>query len=86
MIFSLEKFDRESGDKLSEEERAKLKADVEEAKGHLNSENTEELKEALEKLKNESAAIFTKMYQQAQANGQNNEGPAEYTTDDTQPQ
>ena len=87
MIFSLEKFDRESGDKLSDEERAKLKADVEEAKGHLNCENTEELKAALEKLKNESAAIFTKMYQQAQANGQNGEGPTEYTTDDgTQPQ
>lgn len=70
MIFSIEKFMKESGDKLSEEEKAKLNAEMEDAKGHMNSEDAEELRVALKKLQDGSADIFTKFYQQAQAEAQ----------------
>ena len=70
MIFSIEKFMKESGDKLSEEEKAKLNAEMEDAKGHMNSEDAEELRAALKKLQDGSADIFTKFYQQAQAEAQ----------------
>ena len=66
MIFSTEKFVKESGDKLSEEDKAKLNAAMEEAKGHMNSEDAEELRAALKKLQDDSAEIFTRFYQQAQ--------------------
>jgi len=64
MIFSLEKFMRESPDKLTEEDKAKLNADLDDAKKLLTSEDTDEIKAALNKLRDESAPIFTKMYQQ----------------------
>ncbi|MBQ2712925.1 MAG: Hsp70 family protein, partial [Clostridia bacterium] len=66
MIFSLEKFLSESGDKISEEEKAKLTGDVNEAKTHLDCNDEEELKAAFETLQKESAPIISKMYQQAQ--------------------
>ena len=69
MIFSLEKFMKESGDKLTEEDKAKVTADIEEAKKHLNSEDVSELKDALNRLRDDSAPIFTKMYQQAGGQG-----------------
>ncbi len=87
MIFSLEKFVRESGDKLSEEDKAKVNADVEEAKTHLASEDAEELKAALNTLKENSAPIFSKMYQASQGQqGGGGEGGEDSTQDFTQPQ
>ena len=71
MIFTIEKFVQESGDKLSEEEKARLNTEMEEAKGHMNSEDAQELRDALKKLQDNTADIFTKFYQQAQADAQN---------------
>ncbi len=86
MIFSIDKFLQESGDKISPEEKAKLEADVADAKTHLNSEDAEEIKSALNKLKEESAPIFTKMYQQAaQQQPQDGQaGPDEFNGGDAQ--
>lgn len=70
LIFTVEKFMRESGDKLPEEDRTKINADIEEAKSHLQSEDAEELKNALNKFRDDSGKVFEKMYQQAQPDGQ----------------
>ncbi len=86
MIFSIDKFLQESGDKVTAEEKAKLEADVADAKTHLNSEDADEIKNALNKLKEESAPIFTKMYQQAaQQQPQDGQpGPDEFNGGDAQ--
>ena len=77
MIFTIEKFVKESGDKLSEEDKAKLNAEMEDAKTHMNSEDAEELRAAHKKLQDGSAEIFTRFYQQAQqaAGGNGEAGP-----------
>jgi molecular chaperone DnaK len=64
LIFSIEKFINESGDKLSEEDKAKLTAETEEAKKSLDSNDTDKLTEAAKKLSQVSNEIFTKFYQQ----------------------
>lgn len=64
LIFTVEKFMKESGDKLSSEDQEKIKADVEEAKKHLSSEDAGEIKDALNKFRDDSAKVFEKMYQQ----------------------
>ncbi|KAI4453675.1 heat shock protein 70kda [Holotrichia oblita] len=92
LIFTVEKFMKESGDKLPEEDKAKITADIEEAKSHLQSEDTEELKNALNKFRDNSGKVFEKMYQQAQADGQqggqpgpdDNSGGAEFAGESTE--
>ncbi len=70
MIFSIEKVVKESGDKLSEEDKTKLNSEVESAKEiYKNSDDAEKLKAALENLTKVSNEIFTKMYQSANPNG-----------------
>ncbi|MDD4003093.1 MAG: molecular chaperone DnaK, partial [Clostridia bacterium] len=64
LIFSIEKFVNENGDKISEEDKAKLSAETEEAKKSLDSTDVETLKEAANKLSQVSNEIFTKFYQQ----------------------
>ena len=64
LIFTVEKFMKESGDKLSSEDQAKVKADIEEAKKHLTSEDASELKNALNTFRDNSSKVFEKMYQQ----------------------
>lgn len=79
LIFSIEKFINENGDKLAEEDKAKLNAEIEEAKKALDSNNTETLKEAAKKLSDVSSPIFTKIYQQnAQQQGQEGAGPENF--------
>lgn len=64
LIFAIEKFIKENGDKLPEEDKAKLSAEAEEAKKALDADSTEALKEATEKLSAVSNEIFTRFYQQ----------------------
>jgi len=64
MIFGIEKVMKDSGDKLSEEDKTKLTAEMDSAREVLkNSDDVEKLKEALEKLTKVSNDIFTKLYQ-----------------------
>ncbi len=69
MIFQMEKALKENGDKLPEEDKAKLDDLIKEAKTELESNDNDRIKSATEKLSNEAQAIFAKLYQQAQAEG-----------------
>ena len=81
LIFSIEKTLRENGDKVSEEDKAKLEEAVKTAKEDLASDDTDRIKAATEKLSNEAQGVFAKIYQQAAAqqqaqNGDGNNGGA----------
>ncbi|MBE5743472.1 MAG: molecular chaperone DnaK [Clostridiales bacterium] len=65
MIFQMEKALKENGDKLPEEDKAKLEDLIKEAKTELESNDNDRIKSATEKLSNEAQAIFAKLYQQA---------------------
>ncbi len=67
LIFSVEQAVRDSGDKLSEEDKAALTAAAEAAKKELESDDEERYKAAYEKLSGEIQPIFQKMYQQSGA-------------------
>ena len=57
------------GDKISDEDKAKLEEEVKLAKTELESNDNDRIVKATEKLSNESQAIFGKIYQQANPNG-----------------
>ncbi len=67
LIFQVEKTVKESGDKLSEEDKATVENAVKEAKEELASDDNDRIVKATEKLSNDVQAVFTKLYQQAQA-------------------
>ena len=72
MIASIEKVLKDSGDKVSEDDKKALETEMESAKEVLkNSDDIEKLKAALESLTKVSNDIFTKLYQQANPNGAN---------------
>ncbi len=69
LIFSVEKTVKEAGDKLTDEDKAKIEQAVKEAKADLETNDLDKMKSATEKLSNEVQPIFTKLYQQANPNG-----------------
>lgn len=80
LIFSVEKTVKEAGDKLTAEDKAKVEEAVKEAKTELETNDMDKMKVATEKLSNEVQPIFSKLYQQAQAenaNNNNNNGSAD---------
>ena len=80
LIFSVEKTVKEAGDKLTAEDKAKVEEAVKAAKTELETNDMDKMKEATEKLSNEVQPIFSKLYQQAQAenaNNNNNNGSAD---------
>ena len=72
LIFTIEKSIKDLGDKISEEDKAKLEEEVKLAKTELESNDNDRIVKATEKLSNESQAIFGKIYQQANPNGDPN--------------
>ena len=73
MIASIEKVLKDSGDKVSQEDKDALNKEVESAKEvYKNSDDIEKLKAALESLTKVSNDIFTKLYQNANPNGNPN--------------
>ncbi|MBQ8434243.1 MAG: Hsp70 family protein, partial [Clostridia bacterium] len=78
MILSLEQFIRESGDKLPEADKAQLQQEIEAGKKVLEKQDatTEELKAETDRIAQASAGIFQRFYQQAQQNGQPQDGGA----------
>ncbi|HBK02244.1 MAG TPA: molecular chaperone DnaK [Clostridiales bacterium] len=87
LIFSVEKTLRENGDKVSEEDKAKLEEAIKTAKEDLASDDTDRIKAATEKLSNEAQGVFAKIYQQAASeqqaqNGDGNNGGSD-TPDDS---
>ncbi len=80
LIFSVEKTVKEAGDKITAEDKAKVEEAVKEAKTELETNDMDKMKAATEKLSNEVQPIFSKLYQQAQAenaNNNNNNGSAD---------
>ena len=69
LIFTIEKSVKDLGDKLTDEDKAKLEEEVKLAKVELESKDNDRIVSATEKLSNESQAIFAKVYQQANPNG-----------------
>ena len=67
MVLSLEQFLRDSGDKLTAEDKSKLEEEIKNGKAVLdkNGATTEELKAETDRIAQSSAAIFQKFYQQA---------------------
>ena len=81
LIFSVEKTVKDSGDKLTDEDKAKLEDAVKEAKVALDSNDNETMKKGMEKLSNDVQPVFAKLYQEAQASAQNAESS---DSDDTE--
>ena len=75
LIFSAEKTAKEAGDKLTEEDKAKIEEAVKAAKAELDSGDVDKLKAATEKLSNEIQPIFAKLYQGANPNANPNGDP-----------
>ncbi len=70
LISSIEKVMRESGDKISAEDKTKLEEETNKAKETLKTaSDAETLKTALDDLTKVSNEIFTKLYQNANPNG-----------------
>ncbi len=70
LIFQVEKTVKDSGDKLSEEDKTTVENAVKEAKEALNSDDNDKITAATEKLSKDIEPVFTKLYQQATANAQ----------------
>ena len=66
MINSIEKMLKENGDKITEEDKEKLKSAIEKAKKDIEVEDTEAIRKAIDELSNSSADIVSKLYAQAQ--------------------
>ncbi len=74
LIFTIEKSMKDLGDKLTDEDKAKLEEEVKLAKVELESNDNERMVKATEKLSEASQGIFSKVYQQANPNGEAPEG------------
>lgn len=73
MILSIEQFLRESGDKLSAEDKAQLEEEVKKGKEVLEKGTPDEMKAETDRIAQASATIFQKFYQAAsQANSASN--------------
>jgi molecular chaperone DnaK len=70
LIFSVEQTLKDSGDKLSEEDKATLQSAVDEAKKELEADDEEKFNAAAEELSKKVQPIFMKMYQQTQGGAQ----------------
>ena len=83
LVFQTEKAINEVGDKLDANDKANVEADLTTLKELLakttpetmTETDVEEIKSAKEKLMTDSQALFTKMYEQAQASGAAQAGP-----------
>ena len=77
LVYGLEKLLKESGDKISEDDKKKLEEAIEKAKKDFESDDLEVVKKAIDELTNASNGIVSKMYQSANPNGTNQTGDAE---------
>ncbi len=71
-IYQLEKLIKDSGDKVSEDDKKKLEDAIEEAKKAKDLKTAEEVKAAGEKLAKASEEVVVKLYQNAQKSAENN--------------
>ncbi|MBQ7977613.1 MAG: molecular chaperone DnaK [Clostridia bacterium] len=73
LILGLEKTMRESGDKISEEDKKKLTEAIEKAKEEIKVDDKDKIMKAVDELSKSSQDIITKLYQANQAEASANE-------------
>ncbi|HHY82165.1 MAG TPA: molecular chaperone DnaK [Clostridiales bacterium] len=80
LIYNTEKTLKEMGDKISSADKAKIEAEIAETRKALESNNTDKIKAATEKLTQVSYEVFGRIYQQQAnaggAHGGGQQGPA----------
>ena len=74
LIYNSEKTLGELGDKISGEEKAKIETEIESTKKALETNNTEQIKEATEKLTKVFYEMSEQLYKNAQANNPESQG------------
>ncbi len=76
LVFQIEKFLNENGDKVDPADKAKLEDEMSKAKEAMKSDNIDDIKNASDALQKASNEVFTKLYQQSggQQNQNNNNG------------
>ena len=74
MIFTIEQFLRENGDKVETTDKEKLEEAVKSAKETLEKGNVEEIRKKTDELAQTSSPIFQKLYQQAAQQAQQQQG------------
>ena len=98
VILGLEKMLRDSGDKLSSEEKETVNKAIEKAKKDIEADNVDDIRKALEELSKTTEPIVSKLYQNAGAGAQGagadngaqgagngdevNVDPSQYTTEE----
>lgn len=83
LIFSIESFIRESGDKLDAADKTKLEEEIAAGKKVLESGTTEEIKAETDRIAKANAEIFQRFYQANAPTGQPGDGTDGTNTDGT---
>ena len=65
LVFSIEKFFRENGDKVDPADKEDLEKEMEKVKEALKTDDGDKIREATEELSKKSDAVFSKLYQQS---------------------
>ena len=76
VINSLEKMMKESGDKISDEDKAALQEAIDKCKKDIETDDVEQIRKALEDLSSSSSSIISKLYAQAASEAKNEEAAA----------
>jgi molecular chaperone DnaK len=84
LIFQTEKQIKEFGEKLSEDDKSKLNADLEELKTAYSEKDVQKIDDASQKLNESWSQISTKLYQESQEQPVNPEPTGESGTDEVQ--
>lgn len=74
LVFSIEKFFRENGDKVDPADKEDLEKEMEKVKEALKTDDGDKIREATEELSKKSDAIFSKLYQQNAGDAQQQGG------------
>jgi len=77
LVYSLEKLLKENKDKIPEDEATRVQAEIENTKKAIESDNLEQIKQAVEALSQVSHKLTEMMYQQATQQQQAQQGPAQ---------
>lgn len=77
LVYSLEKLLRENKDKIPEDEATRIQTEIENTKKAIESDNLEQIKQAVEALSQASHKLTEMMYQQATQQQQAQQGPTQ---------
>jgi molecular chaperone DnaK len=77
LVYSLEKLLRENKDKIPEDEATRVQTEIENTKKAIESDNLEQIKQAVEALSQASHKLTEMMYQQATQQQQAQQGPTQ---------